>query len=263
MSRSIENMRVLVTRPQPQAEKLCKQIETGGGIAIHLPVLAIEALQDKSGILRKLQAMTDFKMGIFTSQNAAIHTLEILGGHLSLLQDMNLVAIGRSTAGILQQAGIDKVIYPQRLSSSEILLQLGIMQPENIKGIKIIIFRGQGGRDLLARQLQDRGAYVEYLEVYRRTPVHYDKSVLDEICFRQKPDSIVITSGEGLHKLFDMLSSEQREFMLNLPMIVLSERVAGMAVALGVRNKPLVAEDTSDQGILSAVQSLYRQASDG
>ena len=258
MSRSIENTSVLVTRPLPQADRLCELIESEGGKAIKMPLLSVEALPESDVVLEKLLSMTDFNVGIFISQNAAFHTLKILHDQCSLLKNLQVIAIGEETAGILKQAGITDVIYPEKQSSSEQLLELGILQPENINGRKVIIFRGEGGRELLARELQKRGALVEYLEVYRRSSVHYDRNAIEDICNRQRPDCIVITSGESLQNLFDMLSSEQKDYMFSLPMIVLSKRVASMAEKLGARMSPVITRNTSDQGIVSAIKSIHR-----
>lgn len=253
MSNSLLNKRVLVTRPREQAENLCHMIEEAGGIAIRLPVINIRPMADTDSMHRQLGLLTNYDIGIFVSQNAVRFTLQFLGKESHALEQLRILAIGRSTARALQHAGIKAMSLSGKISSSESLLELPVLQPASVKGKKVIIIRGVGGRGMLAEQLQERGATVDYLEVYQRIPAPHDPGELDKIWSRQRPDCIVVTSDEGLQNLFDMLSSKQQTLMLNTPLVVLSDRIAELALKLGYRRTPIVAGETSDAGLLKAI----------
>ena len=105
----------------------------------------------------------------------------------------------------------------------------------------------------MAEKLRSRGARVDYAEIYERLPVHYKKTVLDDIWFNQKPDFIVASSGEGLQILFDMLSSEQRVIMFDTDLVVFGKRMSDLALKLGFRRAPVIADEMSDAGLLRTI----------
>jgi len=253
MSESLLNKRVLVTRPKEQAESLCQFIEEAGGEAIRLPVISIRPMADSDALQRQLALLTNYDIGVFVSQNAVRFTLQFLGKESHALDQLRILAIGQSTARALQRAGIKAVSLPGKISSSEALLDLPMLQTAAVRGKKVIIIRGVGGRGRLAEQLLERGATVDYLEVYQRLPATHDPGELDKIWSCKRPDCIVVTSDEGLQNLFDMLSSKQQALLLNTPLVVLSDRIAELAINLGYRQTPVVASETTDAGLIKAI----------
>ena len=93
---------------------------------------------------------------------------------------------------------------------------------------------------------------MDYAEVYQRTRPHYEKAVLDKIWFTDRPDWIVVTSGEALHNLFAILGPEHRVIMVNTGLVVIGARMAGLAQELGFSKPPVVA-DATDKGLLQAL----------
>lgn len=253
MSERLKGKKILVTRPKEQAENLCRLIEEEDGIAIRLPVIDIQPVPDAPGLRAFLSKISSYDIGIFVSQNAVTRTLELLNKDFHALHDLRIVAIGKSTARLLKQAGITNVEYSETVASSETLLELPVLSNHHLKGAKVIIFRGIGGREFLADRLSERGAYVDYAEVYLRVPCRYDNVLLENIFFEERPDFVVITSIEGLQNLFDMLSSQQRSILLNTQLLVLGERMAKYALQLGFSKPPVVADETSDRGLLRAI----------
>ena len=69
-SRCLNGLRVLVTRPEHQAESLCRLIEQHGGVAIRCPTLVIAEPRDWTPALAILDRLADYNLAIFTSANA-------------------------------------------------------------------------------------------------------------------------------------------------------------------------------------------------
>ena len=245
--------KILVTRPQYQSETLCKMIENEGGEAIRLPVIGIRPPPDPDTLRRLLARVGDYDIGVFISQNAVIHTLELLNKEIHALYNLKLVAVGKGTARLLKQAGFSDVSHTDSIASSETLLELPVLQASRLKGTRIIIFRGIGGREFLADMLAERGAVVDYAEVYQRVPVRYENRILDKIWLNDRPDYVVVTSSEGLQYLFDMLDSQLKTILLATQLVVLGSRMAELAVKLGFSKMPVIAEETSDKGLLQAI----------
>jgi len=125
-------------------------------------------------------------------------------------------------------------------------------------GKRVIIFRGEGGRELLAEELRARGATVEYAEVYRRGRPTQDNGPLLHAWARGEVDIITVTSGEGLRNLFDMVGQLGRQWLRKTPILVINERLVTLARELGVEAPPVIAEEASDEGIVAALAAWHR-----
>ncbi len=76
--------------------------------------------------------------------------------------------VGAATAAILEAYGLD-VAYPEQGDDSEALLALpAFEQALRVHDPKVLIMRGEGGREFLAERLRGQGVAVDYLELYRR-----------------------------------------------------------------------------------------------
>jgi uroporphyrinogen-III synthase len=256
MTERQSEFKVLVTRPQHQGESLCAEIERIGARAINFPLIEIVSLTENRETVRHLSENPDCDLLIFISQNAVAHAVDMLGGDISRIADLPIYAVGQATARMLHQAGIKQVHAPATGSDSESLLKLPDLQANQINTKKITIIRGHGGREHLADTLRERGAEVNYVEVYHRKPAVYDQAMLEKIFGVDRPDLIVITSGESLQILFDMLISGGKHDMLTTPLVLLGIRLSELADSLGFSGKRLIADEASDTGLTAAVKKL-------
>ena len=100
---------------------------------------------------------------------------------------------------------------------------------------------------------KDRGAKVDYAEVYSRDCPEYERDVIDELWSSNSPDVVIVTSNNGLENLFSLLDKGQRNFLLSKQLIVMGERMLDLSIDLGFTRPPIVAEENSDEGILKAI----------
>lgn len=254
-TQSLEGVTVAVTRPAKQAGPLCQLIEAKGGKAITFPSLEIlEAPQSKSdqtnSIAKRLHL---FDMAIFISANAVKGAARLIGD--TLPAGLELAAVGNSSRKAVEQQWQQPVLCPDSGANSEALLATEELQ--QVKGRNILIFRGQGGRELLAQTLRQRGAAVEYAEVYRRARPAGNLTPL----MNQSPtiDLITATSNESLQNLYDMAADEQRDWLLSRQLIVISERAARLAQQLGFHHPAIVSEQSNDQGLVNAMQTWHNK----
>lgn len=250
-SRPLAGVRVLVTRPAHQAEPLAQLIEAAGGEAIRFPTLEIAAPRDPAALERRLAALDDFDLAIFISPNAVTQALPRLHGRLPAR--LVVAAIGRGTAQALTQAGVTAVIAPAEGSDSEALLALPPLQ--RVAGKHIVIFRGEGGRELLGDTLVARGAEVEFAECYRRVRPATDAAPLGARLLAGGIDIVTVTSVESLRNLHAMLDTAARERLRRTPIVVVGPRQAAAARTLGMLTEPRVAQAASDAAILDAIKA--------
>ena len=239
----LRGTRVAVTRPRHQAQPICQEINNAGGLAIEFPALEIQYIGDEQSDWVLQLGSTDW--GIFISSNAVIGTRNILGAELP--PQLALAAVGPSTAQAAEQLWQRPVLLPATQYNSEGLLAL--TQLQQLNGQKICIFRGQGGRELLAEELRHRGAQVHYAEVYKRCQPALDMAKL----ISAHPDVLLVTSNEALQNLFNMAGNSHRAWLLDQALVVISHRTAQLATSLGFKHAASIAKQADSQGLLQAL----------
>jgi len=251
--RPLQGIGVLVTRPQHQAEGLCRAIRDVGGEPIPFPVLAIAQPRDTDALQRVLAQLDRYHVAIFISPNAVTRALNLIGGAAGLPAHLTLAAVGKGSARELARFGCRVDLVPPGRADSEALLQQPQLQAEQVRGRRVLIVRGEGGRELLEETLTARGAEVEYAEVYRRVRPETDPAPVLKRWARGEVNIALVTSNEGLHNLFEMVGTLARHWLRRTPLIVVSERGKILAAELGFEEQVLVATSASDEGILDAL----------
>lgn len=253
MSTALHGCRVLVTRPEQQAEPLCRLIESSGGIAIRLPTLIITESPELSrqALLERISIASHI---IFISRNAVDYAAR-LAGYLALqLQAKTVIAVGEGTRHALAEYAVTNSVAPELGVGSESLLALSELDAIKIKGQTVLIVQGGSGRELLQDGLIDRGAIVHTANVYQRTEPVIEQRIIDDIWRRNCPDVIVATSFQGLQNLIRMTSAQDRTIMFSKKLVVISARLAGLAKTAGFTNPAHVPTEQSDQGLLQTIR---------
>jgi uroporphyrinogen-III synthase len=253
-ARPLTGVRVLVTRPQHQAGRLTELIERDGGEAIVFPVIEIADPADTAVLARVIDRIDDFDFAIFISANAATRAMNLLRARRPELPPrLRLAAVGRTSAHELERFHAGPVLVPRGRFDSEALLDLPELR--DVQGKRIVIFRGEGGRELLADTLTARGACVEYAECYRRVRPDTDVGPLLARWARGEIDVAVVTSVEGLRNLYDMLGKPGSRWLVKTPLVVVSERVADAARELGFTHASMVAPAAGDDAVLETLRA--------
>lgn len=199
---------VVITRPIEQAQALAELVRDSGGIPILFPLLAIAPLQDYAAFDAALASLADCDWAIFISSNAVQQGMpRILRQYPQLPPRLRFAAIGPATAAELGRFGANQVLTPQGRFDSESLLALPQMRA--VEGRRIMIFRGVGGRELLAETLQARGAEVVCAECYRRINPQQDTSTLARLWQNKQLHACVVTSSEALRNLLDLAGNAE------------------------------------------------------
>jgi len=241
---------VLVTRPAHQSENLCQLIESLGGEAVRFPALEIVAPLNQEHIEQIISQLHRFDMAIFISPNAVQWGMQFIDANGGMPNHVKIAAVGLGSASRLTDRGVKVDIFPSEVFNSEALLALPDLQ--SVAGKHIVIFRGEGGRELLADILRERGANVEYVECYRRVQPQADFNNLNTWLNSNKRLIATVTSSEALQNLLAMLQDVQRQRLLKLPLIVVSERNLQLAKQLGF-SQVIMADQASDQALVAAV----------
>ncbi len=247
--RALSGCNIVVTRPEQQARELADLIRAEGGCAILFPALKILETDDLRPLHRLIGRLEQFDLAIFISANAVNRAMSEIVARRSLPYALKIAAIGAGSRKALQRFGVKEVIYPASRFDSEALLELP--QLRDVAGKRIVIFRGQGGRELLGETLEKRGARVEYAVCYRRAKPDANPAPLKRLWADDKLHAITVTSSEGLRNLFEMMDETGRELLKKTPLFVPHPRIAEAARELGLANPVVTA--AGDAGLVKGL----------
>jgi uroporphyrinogen-III synthase len=249
-------MRILVTRPRGKGELLVKQLGELAEYVHFQPVIEIVPGPDVANFADKLCAEKPDIL-IFVSGFAVEHFISALGSPISLDSDhTQLMAVGKSTADKLADWSKQTILYPQ-LETSEGLLSMAQLQTAMVKGRRIVIVRGVGGRELLAGELTSRGATTDYWQLYHRRVIDDQGLTWYDQWKSQRINCIVITSVSILTALFDSLPSTAHQWLISRQWIVASRRIGDKARELGIAATQIYdAQGATNSAVLAQVKRL-------
>ena len=247
----LANKGIAITRPVDQAQKLNALIVSQGGTPISFSLVEITALNDYTVFDQAIEPLAIFDWAIFISsnavQNAMPHLIKQFNG---IPRNLKFAAIGPVTAAELAGFGVDYVLTPQGRFDSESLLALPEMQA--VDGQNIMLFRGVGGRELLADSLRTRGAKVALAESYQRSNPQTNCLPLQQLWQNKQLHAIVVTSSEAMRYLLQMACGRHdhsiSQWLKDCVICVNHTRVAEPALALGLQVK--IAEVPGDAAML-------------
>lgn len=235
----LAGLKVLVTRPRDQAFTLAQAIGQQGGTAVLCPMLEIAPVPDLLRLQEQVSHVEQANLAIFISSNAVKYGMAATGGKVPA----RVATVGEGSAKALRALGIAHVIVPVERFDSEGLLARPELQ--NIDGWHVMIFRGDGGRELLGDTLRERGARVEYVTCYLRCKPQCPVSELAGV------DLITVTSSEALNHLSQMIVDSKEVF--DRPLFVIHPRIAELAKRLGWSKVHLT--ESGDDGLLAGLQA--------
>lgn len=259
MSGPLQGRTVVVTRPRAQADALAGMIAGRGGRPVVFPVLDIAPTDDLAPLQAFAGRLADYALAIFVSPNAVDFSLPLLLAQGRWPAGLQPAAVGPSSVAALAAHGVGNGIAPRERFDSEALLELPELQAARVAGRKVAILRGNGGRELLAETLRARGATVDCITCYRRSPPAGGAASLDALWAAGQLDALTISSSEGLRNLVDLLDAEGRARLARTPVFVPHQRIKDIAVALGLQR--VILTGPADAGIIDGLCAYNWQQS--
>jgi len=253
-SKQLTGINILVTRPVHQSGFLADGIRAAGGNPILFPVLEITDVKDATPLINLINRLDEFDWAIFVSPNAVNKAMSFMVKQRTLPSHLKIAAVGKSSADTLKHYGVNEVLIPTEHSDSEALLKREELQ--NMTDKRVVIFRGNGGRQLLGDTLIRRGAIVEYVECYQREKPNVDITLLLAAWSQDEIHAVIITSSEGLHNLFDIMGELGQQLLKSTPVFTVHERIAQTAKCLGLE-KVVKTSATGDEGLLESLRMYF------
>jgi len=256
---ALVGLTVLVTRPTAQQSAFIAELKAEGARTESLPCLSIEPPDDLQAAIEGLQQAQSADALIFTSANA-VEFAHALSPMPWTPEPSRLLAIGPATVTRLRNYAMEVWTEPESPYNSEALLRLqpvaALLQRNQLQNISLI--KGQGGRLYLRDSLMRRGVKVDSVDVYRRECPIIPDATIARVFLNSPPDIVTITSDEALKNLVAIAGLRYQAQLLQLPLVVNSERSAALALQLGFQSQILVAPYPGDSGQLAAIKRWIR-----
>ncbi|HWT29208.1 MAG TPA: uroporphyrinogen-III synthase [Methylophilaceae bacterium] len=245
----LQDRHIVITRPPGQASRLSRLIVAQAGIAHLFPLIEIVPLEDYTAFDGVIAALEDYDWAIFISSNAVEHAMpRLLARSAGMPSGLRFAAIGPVTATSLAGYGVTQTLTPSQRFDSEALLALPEMQA--VAGRKILIFRGVGGREVLAETLRARGASVTFAECYRRINPQRNADSLQQLWQNGSLDAIVVTTSEAMRHLL-ALAGDNAPWLAATPLCVNHARIGELASSYGLTTA--VADAPGDDAMLACL----------
>jgi uroporphyrinogen-III synthase len=251
--------KVVVTRPRAQAEPLARRIAAAGREVVVFPLLEIAPLDDTSALQAALAELDQFALAAFVSPNAIDAVFALRPAWPAQLP---IAVLGEGSRAALARHGIAGDAYrvyvpvdPARSDSEHLLQALDLAA---LAGRKVLVVRGETGREVLPDALRAAGVDVETVAAYRRAVPDLTPDFAASLrALLAGPNDWIITSSEALRGLAGLVEQlDGGASVANLQrqrLIVPHARIAETASALGFTAVTLTG--SGDERLLAALQS--------
>ena len=218
---------LISTRPQKTNLQLSDELKKSEINLLSFPLTEIHPLNNYQIFDGVIENIKTYQHIIFISTNAVHFFLERVK-KLSLQIPKNLIfsSIGPTTKLLLQKKLSVDVHFPIKTFDSEHLLKEKIYN--NVEGQKILIIRGEGGRETLKNALEEKGGIVNYGECYVRKYVDIDLIQLKNDLVNYHHQFILFSSTNSAKHFIDQLHNIETDWLQNIKIIVNHKKIEGL-----------------------------------
>ncbi|MGF6600123.1 uroporphyrinogen III methyltransferase/synthase [Paraburkholderia sp. GAS448] len=205
---------VVVTRPAGQSSGLIGLLATAGVETLEFPLIDIADVEDAGPLRAALASLENYALVVFVSPNAVDRAFahhDAIWPHA-----LPVGVVGPGSVAALARHGVEapgyRVISPAvaadddaaRFDSEALFAALeASLGTSGFEGRRVLIVRGDGGREWLADRLREAGAQVETVAAYRRIVPEPSISVWARVhrLLSGEPHAWLVTSSEGVRNL--------------------------------------------------------------
>ena len=238
----MNGVRVLVTRPQPGADRTAARLTSLGYEPVVLPLTQTLALSQDLP-----EAKPD--LVIATSPQAFHHLSQALR---DVLARVPVIVTGDGTAKAAREAGLAHV----ETAGGNVAGLIDRLGQTNLSDMKVIYLAGRVRRPDLEFFLRDKAKDFELTEVYGTISVSYSTDNIHKVAAGTPFASVLLTSVETVTALSGISGDEFNHAIENAIFICLSERIA--ETARGRYPNPIaVAPEPTEDSLLECLMKAF------
>ena len=262
---------IVVTRPSGQARQLVEALTysiENSGVAkrslpeiVSLPLLTIIPKADDQLADHIATALKDADLAIFVSPNAIECVMRLLERDWQAFSKkiIPIGVMGGSSKLALQNHGIGQEVNPTPIlipDSNEHWDSEGLWQ--ELQSLawdwhskKVVIFKGEGGRDWLADTLKNAGAKIEAISTYTRMPLDLKNPAWHTIRQMDLSKSLwLLTSSEAVRYLGEVAKAQFPQTLESAHALCSHHNIAKAAKAIGFGE--VFTTESGDEALMKA-----------
>lgn len=245
-------LRVVVTRPEGQADRIIEELQALGATVLHAPTIRIADPPSYRALDSALRHLPCYDWVVWTSANGVTRTIErmrTLGLDPDRLRQCNLAVIGEGTAHILAAFGYRADLVPPKAvaeSLRDALIAAGVGAD-----IHVLLPQPVTSRDVLATGLRAIGAVVHVVPAYQ-TELNADAAAeIRHWLAAGALDFALVTSPSTVRGLLQLLDDDV-ETLRRIPLACIGPVTADAVRAFGIK-PALVATQHTNDGLVAAL----------
>jgi uroporphyrinogen III methyltransferase/synthase len=241
---------VVITRPAGQSNELIARLAAAGIATLDFPLIDIAPVTDDAPLRAALASLERYALVVFVSPNAvdqAFAHSDSIWPHA-----LPIGVVGPGSVQALVRHGVAapayKVISPPsgsdedtaRFDSEGLFAAIDTaLGATSLEGKRVLIVRGDGGREWLAERLREAGAELDTVAAYRRLVPEPSIGAWARVheLLAGVPHAWLLTSSEGVRNLnelaHDHLTADEIAQLKRAALVTPHPRIAQTARALG------------------------------
>jgi uroporphyrinogen III methyltransferase/synthase len=261
--RPLFGKRILITRQKEQAAEFARLLETLGADPIEAPMIRILPPADFGPLDEACARISEFDWVVFASGNAVeTFITRLLASPLDVraLSAVKLCAIGTSTAERLARHGLKVDLIPGE-SRSEAVAH-AIAGSGEVAGLKVLLPRGDIGREVIADDLRRRGAEVTEPIAYRTVvpdPEREGEPDIYRMLLERKIDVVTFTSPSAVRNFVAVLGAEPAADLLRTTIVASIGPVTAEAAAQCDIHTTIVPVEYTIQALADAIARYFER----
>ena len=251
--RPLFGKKIVVTRAADQAPALSGRLRELGAEVLEVPAVRIARL-DLDPLRMALENLSGFDWLVFTSRNGVSLFWEQLlssGRDARALAGLKIAAVGAATAGALLEHGIAVDVIPERFVAEGLLDAL--RGRDDVAGSTVLHVGAEGARDVLRAGLEEMGAEVVLLSVYRSVPQPEGAENLRAALGQGEVSLVTLTSASAVSGLIEAVGEDAARGVAAAsigPITSEAARSAGLDVTIE-------ATESTIDGLVDAIVSAH------
>ncbi len=248
----LAGLRVVVTRPEGQADSIIARLELCGATVLHAPTIRITDPPSYTALDAALRHLPSYDWVVWTSANGVTRTLarlDTLGLDRGQVRRCKIAAIGSATAQVIAAHGFAVDLVPPHAvaeSLCDALIAAGVGA-----GTHLLVPQPVAARDVLASGLRAVGVVVDVVPAYQ-TELNTEAAAdvrrwLDDGAI----DIALVTSPSTVRGLLALLDGDT-ETLRRIPLACIGPVTADAVRALGIAPALVATEHTND-GLVAAL----------
>ncbi len=218
----LQNKTVVITRARHQASEFRQLLVDVGAHVMEFPTIEIAPPESWAPLDEAIAHLHAYTWIVFTSANGVrnfMGRLRTKDRGIDHLMGIRLCAIGPRTAREIERENLTVHLVPAEHRAEAVVESLA---SEGIKGKKILLAQAKDAREILPRELENLGARVDVVPVYRTVRPRVDTSQFIDLLKNKRINAIAFTSASTVSNFMDIFASRKEELLVELKGVVIA-----------------------------------------